>query len=275
MTVDLHALRNTIEELLSSRGVFDIDSFGWVNEEEVDPEFVGYAMWAQSPPYDHDFDSWQNNRPPGRAPTQAEQQQMELGHDFFGLMKTARHFIGHALLHQPAVLSLDIEPSSFDFNVFGALVALTAAADRLSDFIIVTTLRRKPNRKAKKQYERTKAYEKLRAAEMASEADALEKGFEAVDQVRKARNKVVHALATAPAHAERFLIAAERKVLDEKRWDAAGNRQAPPGDVIYENEESADAEARAKLLCDCYVKLIKMGDLSFRVEHDWRQRQQS
>jgi hypothetical protein len=29
---------------------------------------------------------------------------MELGHDFFGLMKTARYFIGHALLHQPAVL---------------------------------------------------------------------------------------------------------------------------------------------------------------------------
>jgi len=27
---------------------------------------------------------------------------MELGHDFFGLMKTARHFIGHALLREDA-----------------------------------------------------------------------------------------------------------------------------------------------------------------------------
>ena len=274
MTVDLHALRNTIEELLCSRGVFDIDAFGWLNEEEVDPEFVGYAMWAQSPPYAHDFDGWQNNTPPARAPTETEQQQMELGHDFFGLMKTARHFIGHALLHKPAVLPLDIEPSSFDFNAFAALVALTAATDRLSDFIIVTTLRRMPDRNAKKR-ERNEAYGKLRASGLGVEADALQESFKAILKAREARNEVVHGLATPPAHAERFLIAAERKAFEEKRWHAADNRQAPSGDVIHKNEGLADVEARAKLLCDCYVKLVKMGDLTFRTEHDWRQRQQT
>ena len=140
MTVDLDALRKKIEELLHSRGVFDVDAFGWLNENDVDPEFVGYAMWALSPPYDHHFINWEDDTLPSRAPTEAEQRLMELGHDFFGLMKTARHFIGYALLHQPAVRPLRVEPTEFDFNEFAALTALTAAADRLRDFIIVTAL---------------------------------------------------------------------------------------------------------------------------------------
>jgi hypothetical protein len=276
MTVDLDVLRNTTEELLRGRGVFDVDAFGWLNENDVDPEFVGYAMWALSPPYDHDFDGWQNNTPPARAPTKAEQQLMELGHDFFGLIKTARYFIGHALLHQPAVLPFRIEPTDFDFNEFAALVALTAAADRLSDFIIVTTLGRKTN----EQGERNKACDKLRLSALGSEADALQEGFKTIGKAREARQKVVHGLATQPAHVQKRLIAADREAFEKQRWHAAGNREAPHEDVIREGErfeakERADVEARAKLLCDCYVKLVKMGELSFRTEHDWRQRQKS
>ncbi len=276
MTVDLNVLRNTTEELLYSRGVFDVDAFGWLNENDVDPEFIGYVMWALSPPYDHDFDAWQNNTPPRRAPTKAEQQLMELGHDFFGLMKTARHFIGHALLHQPTVQPLRIEPTDFDFNEFAALVALTAAADRLSDFIIVRTLGRKSNEKG----ERNKACEKLRVSALGSEADALQEGFKAIGKAREARQKVVHGLATQPAHVQKHLITAEREAFEKRRWHTDGSRDAPYEDVIREQghldaKELAEVEARAKLLCDCYVKLVKMGELSFRTEHAWRQRQKS
>jgi hypothetical protein len=274
MTVDLNVLRNTTEELLCKRGVLDVDAYGWLNENDEDPEFIGYAMWAQSPPYDHDFDGWQNNTPPGRVPTRAEQQLMELGHDFFGLMKTARHFIGQALLHQLAVPPLRIEPTDFDFNWFAALVALTAAADRLSDFIIVTTLGRKTDEKG----ERNKACNKLRESGLGIEADALQEGFKAIGPVRKARQKVVHQLATQPAHVERLLIAVEREAFEKQRWHAAGSREAPHHeheDVIaqFDAKEMADVEARAKLLCDCYVKLVQMGELAFRTEHDWRQLQ--
>jgi hypothetical protein len=104
-TVDLNVLRTTTEELLRSRGVFDVHAFGWLNEYDADPEVVGYAMWALNPPYD-DVNAFQNNRPPDRLPTKAEQQLMELGDDSFGLMKTSRHFIGQALLHQPVVKPL-------------------------------------------------------------------------------------------------------------------------------------------------------------------------
>jgi hypothetical protein len=137
MSSDFDSLRRAASERLQARGVFDIDAYGWMNEDDVDPDFVGYAMWTTSPPYDHDFEAWQNDTPPGRPPTAVEQRLMELGHDFFGLMKTARHFVGFALLVQAAVEHLRIEPTDFDFNEFGALVALTSASDRLRDFVIV------------------------------------------------------------------------------------------------------------------------------------------
>lgn len=275
MTVDLDVLRKTTEELLRSRGVFDVDAFGWLNEDDVDPEFVGYAMWALSPPYTHDFMGLQNDTPPSRAPTEAEQQLMQLGHDFFGLMKTARYFIGHALLHQLAVPSLRIEPADFDFNEFAALVALTAAADRLSDFIIVTTL----GRKTDEQGERNKACNRLRESGLGIEADGLQEGFKAIAGAREARRQVVHGLATRPAHVQKHLITMDRQAFKEQRWHAARNyREAPCEEVIRELQqldaiELANLEARAKLLCDCHVKLVKMGELCFRTDHDWRQRQ--
>src|SRR5260370_31560177 len=215
MTVELDLLRKTTEELLCSHGVFDVDAFGWLNEDDVDPEFVGYAMWALSPPYNHDFESWQNSTPPDRAPTKAEQQLMELGHDFFGLMKTARHFIGHALLHQPAVRPLRIEAPGFDFNEFAALVALTAASDRLRDFIIVATLGTKTKKYNKGQLEELgKACDKLRRSSLGVEADALEEGFKAIGETRDARNEAVHGLATQPAHVQRHLIARDREAFE-------------------------------------------------------------
>jgi len=267
-------MSETTEQLLRSRGVFDVGHYGWLNEDDVDPEFVGYAMWALNPPYDIDFDAWQREIAPGRAATAPEQRLMELSHDFFGLMKTARYFIGRALLHQTMVQPFRIEPTEFDFNEFAALVALTAAADRLSDFVIVTTLARKTDEVG----ERNKACDKLRESGFRNEADELQDGFKAILESRKARRNAVHELATQHARVQQYLISRERKVFEEQRWPHAGNPEAPYEDFIREQQslnakDLADVERRAKLLCDCYTTLIKMGGLSFETEHGWRQRQ--
>ena len=276
MTVDLDALRKKIEELLHSRDVFDVDAFGWLNENDVDPEFVGYAMWALSPPYDHhlmrSFDD-----PPSRAATEPQQRLMELGHDFFGLMKTARHFVGHALLHQPAVRPLRLHPTEFDFNEFAALTALTAAADRLRDFIIVTALEIKPEtNKAWKQFK--KACATLRASTFTAEAEDLQKRFEAIrDEVRDARNEAMHGLATQPARVERDLISRDREAFEKQEWHNAGDLGMPYEEMIrgfkeQDEKDLADVEARGKLLCDCHVELVRLGELCFRTELNWRQR---
>lgn len=276
MTVDLDALRKKTEELLHSRGVYDVDAYGWLNENDVDPEFVGYAMWALSSPYNNPgpcHGSW-DDPPPDRAPTETEQRLMELGHDFFGLMKTARHFIGYALLHQPAVRPLRIEPTEFDFNEFAALTALTAAADRLSDFIIITILGRKTEEKG----QRDKACERLRNSGFGIEANGLKAGFKAIRKAREARNTATHGLATQPAHVQRQLISMDREAYEKQRWHDAGDREVPYEDQLRELKqldanELAEVEARTKLLCDCHVKLVKLGELCFRTELYWRQKQ--
>jgi len=275
MTVDLDVLRKTTEDLLCSHGVFDVDHFGWQSLDDVDPEFVGYAMWQLSPPYNQDHAN-RDDPPPDRAPTEVEQKLMELGHDFFGLMKTARHFIGHALLHQPAVQPLRIHATEFDFNEFAALTALTAAADRLRDFIIVTALgitTKKSSKEIRQDFHG--ACNELRVT-LRVDVDALQEGFKAIyEKARIARNEAVHGLATKPAHVQRHLIAMDRKAFEEQRWYDK-NLEVPYEDFLREQQqldakELAEVEARAKLLCDCHVKLIKMGELSFRIEHHWRQ----
>src|SRR5689334_15946593 len=91
------SLKEEVESLLAASGVFDIDHYGWRDDGDVDQEFVGYAMWIQNPPYEHDFESWQRDTRPSRSPSAAEQRLIELGNDFFGLMKASRHFVGLAL----------------------------------------------------------------------------------------------------------------------------------------------------------------------------------
>jgi len=88
LTPELQIVKDAAEALLCARDVWDIDSY------DMDPDYTGYVMWVQQPPYDHEVSAWQANVPPTRSPTAQEQVLMELGHDFFGLMKTARHCIG-------------------------------------------------------------------------------------------------------------------------------------------------------------------------------------
>jgi len=38
-------LRSEAEDLLQEAGVFEFDSYGWLNADDADPEFVGHAMW--------------------------------------------------------------------------------------------------------------------------------------------------------------------------------------------------------------------------------------
>lgn len=280
MTVDLNALRKETEELLHSRGVFDVDHLGWSSPDDVDSEYVGYAMWVLTPPYDHHLRS--PEEPPSQAATNAQQLLMELGHDFFGLMKTARHFIGHALLHQPAVRPLRLHPTEFDFNEFAALTALAAAADRLRDFVTVTALEVKPENAYKAWKEFEKACNALRASSFGVEADDLQNRFKAInDEVRKARNEAMHGLATQPARIERDLIPRDREEFEEQQWHRPGEDLGMPYEEMVrqfkQQDESdlAEVEARAKLLCDCHVKLVKLGELCFRTELNWRQRRMS
>jgi hypothetical protein len=271
MLHELKSLRNQAVERLERRSVFDIDAYGWLNADDVDPDLVGYAMWTLTPPYDHDFEAWQNNTPPGRSPTDREQRLMELGHDFFGLMKTARHFIGFALLVQPTVETYRVEPDDFDFNEFAALVALTSAFDRLRDFMIIAILHAKTEDKT--QF--AQAVELLRTAGLTDEANRLTTKHTAIRRVRQARNTAAHGLGTEPARAQRRLIDMDRDAVKRQGWQTSGDStyEGVMGAAAKAEEEArAAVESRVQLLCDCYTGLVKWGDACFRAEYAWRRR---
>lgn len=97
MAADVRALSEAIESALEAERIFDVDGYGWLNHDDVDPEFAGYAMWAMTPPFEIDFEAFQDGTSP-RVATRTEQRLLELGTDFEGLLKAARYAIGAVLI---------------------------------------------------------------------------------------------------------------------------------------------------------------------------------
>jgi len=197
---------------------------------------------------------------------------MELGHDFFGMMKAARHFVGRALIDQPAVTAVRVEPTPFDFSEFAALAALASAADRLRDFFVTAIL----GPKTDERDQLDKAYALLKTRNMGDQADTLRRSASAVlGSLRAARNTVVHGLSTQPARVQRQLMQMDKKVLETGSWNKAAVTAQEYEETVRqarasEATELAAVEQRTTLLCDCYRGLVKIGSQTFELEHDWR-----
>ena len=272
LTPELQAVKDAAEVRLQQRGLWDIDSYGWLTMDEMDPDFLGYVMWVQVPPYDHDIMNMQHNLPQRRAPTAQQQALMELGHDFFGLMKTSRHLIGHALLYEPHAEPMEVEAGEFDFSEFAALTALIAVSDRLRDFIITAVRGKKPKKKPKEKLDASLAY--LEQAGFAALVVDLRAGFGASETARDARNEAVHGLSTVPARVHSEFIERDRAAFEQQ----SGGKQdtGTYEEMIEEWEERVAAErakiaARAQLLCDTYIALVTLGDRAIRAEYNVRQ----
>jgi hypothetical protein len=144
MGFDVAALSEAIEDALIAERIFDVDGYGWMNADEHDADFVGYAMWATSPPFETDFESAFAGKPPRWAATQREQRLVELGTDFEGLMKAARYAIGSVLIHRATLSPNDFQPSAFVFHEINALVTLSMASDRARDFVVLAVTEETP-----------------------------------------------------------------------------------------------------------------------------------
>lgn len=266
MLPELKTIHAAAVHLLEARSLFDIDAYGWLNADDVDPEFVGYAMWTLTPPYEPDFDCLFDGPPAHPSPTEVQQRLLEWGHDFFGLMKVARHFLGLALVTQPSAEAITFEPTEFDANEFAALVSLVSAADRLRDFIIVAVF----GRKTADGEEFNKAVAAIRGAGLERDAESLSGWPDAIRRVRSARNTAAHGLATTPARVQRRLF---ETVADPTLGNVVASRRHAQFEVPSTPEEAKCAlEKRMTLLCNCYRELVQMGNACFQAEYEWRTR---
>jgi len=273
MTPDLKSFKQAADALLEARGVLDIDRYGWLNLEEMDPDYLGYVMWVQVPPYDHDVMNWQHNIPPTVAPSDQELALMEFGHDFFGFMKTSRHFIGQALVYEPHAKPMEIESSEFDFSEFAALAALIAASDRVRDFLITAVQGKKKRNKLKEQLDAS--FVQLEAAGFGKFVAELRAGFASSERARDARNEAVHGLSTLPARVHSEIITRDREAFEAQSWGKPERGTYDDMKAEWEqrmDEAKAAITARAQLLCDTYIALIKLGEVGIQAEYFFRKR---
>jgi hypothetical protein len=268
--VDLAELETDIEAALRDNYLYPAENYGWLNEDEVDPEHVGYAMWWQDPPYESDFEAWQNGTTPRREPSDREQRLMELGADFFGVMKVARHSLGLALLYQPRLSPQRVDVTPFDIHEFAALTGLRAAADRLRDFVITAV----HGSKTDDRDQLNRVYEVLSARGFATGVTSLHRHLTAVKDLRHASNVALHNIATEPGQVQRRLIEADRSAYRNGAWP--GRRTYASYRHIIREAQAEDREAvaavnkRVTLLRKSYLHLIEAGHEAFRLEHDSR-----
>jgi hypothetical protein len=87
------------EQLLSAHGLFDLSSYGWLDQDTPNPEYVGHATWQISPPFEHDWETLLNGGMVSYTPTKSDEILLCAGENFVGTMRFARRSLGTALCY--------------------------------------------------------------------------------------------------------------------------------------------------------------------------------
>lgn len=272
------------EDRLDEHHVYDIGSYGWVDENTADPQFLGHAMWQVDPPLQHEYHSWNGEAPVRHRPTEEEEILVVSGTDFEGLMRFARMSLGLSLWQQELT-----EDAPFDDNHYfwlhylSAMVMLNAASDRLREFFVMAFFRDKIKiyeKKGKKHSWYQTPFSEARDATNESMAELLGKLdslAEEIYQHRDNRNKMIHEVATKVGKWERELTCQKRQRFDEqKNFGFVG--QSPEFKDITANFTEAQELHKVELrktteqIISWYKTLIKASSYVFEVENIMRRR---
>jgi hypothetical protein len=145
----LGVLHDEGEELLVQHKVRDVSSYGWQDADTPDSEYIGIAMWEMNPPFEHDWGTLLEGRPPKYTPTKRDEILLTNGEDLIATMMFARRSIGMTLCFA-AVSTPDAIGGNDEFWQEHAttLMWLNIASDRLRDFFLMARFGQK-----KEQYE--------------------------------------------------------------------------------------------------------------------------
>jgi hypothetical protein len=266
----LDELERELRNVLLEYEIYDVDAYGWLNDEDVDPEHVGYAMWTLTPPYEQEWLSAQHRRRPSRRASAQQQRLIELGEDFQGLMKAARYAIGMALIFRGEAFRHTGQPNPFEFHALSALTTLVMASDRARDFVIlaVTAAEATPRNEGK---EIKRALTAAANHGLDSEAETMRNVAKSLESLRDRRNDVVHTMALDIARLHRLLLEEERDAFEAGVWSRQRPRRGRAkflGAQTFDDTRSVDATIQE--LCKSYRTVIKAGDLAYRIENRLR-----
>jgi hypothetical protein len=278
------ALDREVRSALKNAQIYDITSYGWLNQNDPDPNFIGYAMWDTDAP-SIDLDALSGEQPVCRRPSEIEKVILTAGTDFTGLMQASRLSIGLALVwhRQPSHDPFGDSPFYWLHHT-DAFLKLAIVSDRLRDLLVVACTGNSP-RSYKRQAKKNRLF-----VTPFNEANALlaARGlqdtrfagpvaslplfgtniFEFIDR----RNAIVHDVATRMAKLMRDSLSKLQERFDREQINglATGPEHAAAAALA---EDARDRELRDEIdgslqeIVAWYQLLIRAGNAVFEIEH--------
>lgn len=251
-----------IRTSLHDRELYSVDGYGWLNEQDTDPEYEGYALWSTDPKVEYDFDAHFNRKPFSVKPINIDIEMVTNGHDFMEVMNAAWLTLGQALFFQTH--SSEKEALNFSYisvSIVSAIILLSTATDRLKDFLVIAVTRRSP---VQKREPFTQFFEELHNRCQKSNAlhDVSSRILEltkAISPKRQKRNELIHRLTSNNALLQKVLLSEQRRLFDLE-----------PGERVSETKEFQYLEASLENSVQWYRELINLANSIFIFEHRCR-----
>jgi len=131
------ALDREVQSALNDAHIYDIASYGWSNESNPDPNFIGYAMWDTDQP-SIDIDALFGDQTVSRQPSEIEKFILTTGQDFTGLLQASRLCIGLALVwHRQATHDPFGDSPFYWLHHTDSFLKIAIASDRLRDLLVL------------------------------------------------------------------------------------------------------------------------------------------
>jgi hypothetical protein len=280
------ALDREVRSALNDAQIYDITSYGWLNENDPDPNYIGYAMWHMDGP-SLDLDALFGEQAVGQRPSEIKKIILTTGEDFTGLMQTSRLSIGLALLWHRQARHDDFGDSPFYWlHHTDSFLKLAIASDRLRDLLVVACTGSSPH-SYRRQGRRnrlfitpfTEAKELLGArglhdTRFAEPVASLPlfgaKIFEFIDR----RNTIVHDVATRMAKLIQSTVSGLQERFDREQLNGFPTSPLPKDPAALAVVQKArDRELRSEIegslqeIVAWYQLLIQAGNAVFQIEH--------
>ena len=277
------ALKQEVEVALNDAKVFDIGSYGWISENDPDPEFIGHAMWQiDQPPLDQS--ALFGEGPVRRRPKDIEKEILICGEDFCGLMELSRFSIGLALVWKCQAQADPMNDSAFFWlHHTDSFLKLAMASDRLSDLLIVACTGGPSKRywkKTKGSYVTPFEDAGVLIAKRGMVDQHLDRPLRALPAVagelakfRLRRNAIVHKVATRMAKfvGDAVTVLQERFDQEQQNPYVPKRRNGILRTKTRRTEIELEIERATEDLKEWYISLIQASNYVFQVEY-WTRR---
>lgn len=276
------AIEKEVDAALKAAGIHEIGCFGWLNENDVDPDYIGHAMWqTDQPQLDlHSlFEGLPNRRPPD-----IEKLILTVGEDFCALMQVSRLSLGLSLLWQPKAARDVLNDNQFFWlHHTDTFLKMAIASDRLRDLLVLACTGGEPgcyknlhrhNRRYVTPFSEAENIlvnrgitdERALKPTVGLSANAL-KIFSYIDR----RNEIVHSIATRMARTVHGNVAKLQSDYDSQVVHGLPPKQdrsewMPIAEARMQ-ELRCEIQTAADELKEWYLLLIDTSNLVFQVEH--------